>query len=170
MDDFTLLELSELDQIMPRLYVRWLISIRMSGSPSKQAITDILQNGISSALEALPMLAGDVVSKSPDSSRLEVRVPRNTPEFRLRIQHLDGEKDTTLPTYKELAEAEFPVSVLPDQLLTPQNPDSLPVFDVLATFIRGGVLLCFVCHHAIGMGLPYFFKKQLELNVYSLIS
>ncbi|EKD14745.1 uncharacterized protein L3040_002829 [Drepanopeziza brunnea f. sp. 'multigermtubi'] len=157
MDERTIIELSELDQIMPRLYIRWLLCFRLSqASPSKDTIIETLQTGIESTLEALPILRGAVVPKPSDPSRLEVHVPRKTSKFGPRVQH----REEFFPTYDILERAEFPVSLLPDEILTPPDIDSKPVFEMMATFIRGGLLLCIKCHHAVtdGAGLGLIVK------------
>ncbi|PVH71987.1 hypothetical protein DL98DRAFT_520715 [Cadophora sp. DSE1049] len=165
MEDFTRFQLSELDQIMPRLYVRWLLCIPVSQtSPSKMATVKILESGIKDTLASLPVLQGIIVSKSSNPSRLEVQVPKERPVFDLRVQHHDGDHDDTLPTYESLKEAEFPASSLPDKILTPLEITPLPVLDIMATFIRGGLLLCIKCHHVVidggGMGLVIKFLAQ----------
>ncbi|KAH7389002.1 hypothetical protein BKA64DRAFT_679560 [Cadophora sp. MPI-SDFR-AT-0126] len=163
--DFSIFELSELDQLMPRLYVRWLLCIPVSQkSPSKKAIVEFLENGIKDALASLPVLQGVIVSKSSNSSRVEVHVPKERPVFELRVQYHDGDHDDTFPTYESLKAAQFPASSLPDKILTPLEINPLPVLDIMATFIRGGLLLCIKCHHAVvdggGMGLVVKFLAR----------
>ncbi|KAL5315946.1 hypothetical protein ACEPPN_016820 [Leptodophora sp. 'Broadleaf-Isolate-01'] len=165
MEDFHTFELSELDQIMPRLYIRWLLCIPFSqASPSKAAIINSLQGGIKTTVEKLPFLLGVVVSKSSDPSRLEIHLPRERHNFELRVQNHDSDHDETLPTYESLEKAEFPASSLPDNMLTPPDIDPRPAFDMMATFIRGGLLLCIKCHHAAadggGLGLIVKFLAQ----------
>ncbi|CZR70230.1 uncharacterized protein PAC_20131 [Phialocephala subalpina] len=161
MADKRIFELSELDQIMPRLYVRWLLCFPLSEtSPSKQSIIDALQAGVILTLDGLPVLRGHLVPKVSDSSRLEVHTLQNYQGevgFELKVNHLDDEDDETIPTYQSLKKANFPVSEMPDKTFTPPDDPSLSVFDMMATFIRGGVLLCIKCHHAVvdggGLGL-----------------
>lgn len=165
MENFNTFGLSELDQIMPRLYVRWLLCIPISeGSPSKAEIVDILQSGFSEALREMPLLQGVISPKDSDPSRLEVHIPNSIPNFEMRIQNHDADHDGTFPTYEGLKQAEFPASSLPDKMLTPPEVEPRPVFDILATFIRGGLLLCIKCHHAVvdggGLGLVVKFLAQ----------
>ena len=163
--DFDSFQLSELDQIMPRLYVRWLLCIPLSQrSPSKAAIVEYLQGGIKDTLASLSILQGHIVPKSSNPSRLEVHVPKEKLGFDLRVQDHDGEHDETFPTYESLREAEFPASSLPDTTLTPPEIKPPPVFDMMVTFIRGGLLVCIKCHHAVvdgaGLGLVVKFIAQ----------
>lgn len=161
MSDNIIIGLSELDQIMPRLYLRWLLCFSLSeSSTSKQAIIENLQNGVLETQKQLPLLKGHLVPKAFDPSRLEVHMlhtGKGGVDFKLKANHLDGVGDETIPTYEALKGANFPVSELPDKVLTPPDEPSIPVFDILATFIRGGVLLCIKCHHAVvdggGLGL-----------------
>ncbi|KAF8860371.1 hypothetical protein BDZ45DRAFT_688584 [Acephala macrosclerotiorum] len=146
---------------MPRLYVRWLLCFPLSeSSPSKQVIIDNLQDGVLETQAQLPILNGHLATKVSDSSRLEVHTQQTGEvgdDFKLKVNHLDGADDATIPTYKTLKAANFPVSELPDKILAPPDDPVLPVFDMVATFIRGGVLLCIKCHHAVvdggGLGL-----------------
>ncbi|KFZ14866.1 hypothetical protein V501_03023 [Pseudogymnoascus sp. VKM F-4519 (FW-2642)] len=170
MEYFKHIELSELDQIMPRLYVRWLLCFpTLKDSPSKERIIDIIKSGVRTTLEALPILTGNVVPKSSDPSRVEVRVPTSEikRDFKLQVKSYDEVEDPTMPTYERLKKGNFPVSELPDKLLAPANTPSTPVFDLQATFIRGGLLLCIKCHHAVidgaGLGLVI---KLLAQNCY----
>ncbi|CZT50811.1 uncharacterized protein RSE6_11867 [Rhynchosporium secalis] len=170
MENFSVFELSELDQIMPRLYMRWLLCFPITeASPSKAAIVDLLENGVKAAVEKLPILQGIVVPKPLDSSRLEVHIPKDSHVYELRIQHHDCDNDNTFPTYDSLREADFAPSSLPDRLLTPPDIDPNPVFDMMATFIRGGLLLCIKFHHAVvdGVGLALVIK-YLAQNCYKL--
>ncbi|KAK0123961.1 hypothetical protein ONS95_008949 [Cadophora gregata] len=165
MEPFDRFELSELDQIMPRVYVRWLLCIPISQtSPSKPEIVENLTVAIKETLTRLPILQGILVPKALDPSRLEVHVPKERPDFDLRVQHHTDDTDDTLPTHESLKEAEFPTSSLPDAILTPPEKSPPPVFDMMATFIRGGLLLCIKCHHAVvdggGMGLVIKFLAQ----------
>lgn len=151
-------ELSELDQLMPRLYVRWLLCFPLtSDSPSEERLLDILHSGVMATYQDMPILGGSLVPETQDKSRLRVLCPEEHKVFRLRAKHHNGADDNTFPTYAHLREANFPVSELPDSILTPPELPSLPVFDIMPTFIRGGLLLCVKCHHSVvdgaGLGL-----------------
>lgn len=153
-----IVQLSALDQIMPRLYLRWLLCFPLSKTaPAPESIVNAFQSGINSTLIQMPILSGHLVPESSDPSRLEVHIPAIRQEFRLKVKRLDVENGELMPPYESLKEINFPVSKLPDKLFTPPDEPTMPVFDTMASFIQGGLLLCIKCHHAVvdggGLGL-----------------
>jgi len=94
MERSTIVELSELDQIMPRLYVRWLLCFPLSrNSPPKDELVKRLEDGVRSTLDALPILAGFIVAKPLDPSRVQVQIPEERVEFKLKVQHHDDSQE-----------------------------------------------------------------------------
>lgn len=161
--------LSDLDQLMPRLYVRWLLCFPFqSDSPSKERLIDTLHSGVTATFQDLPILRDSLVPEPQDKSKLKVLRSEEPRIFQIHAIHHDGAEDSTFPTYAHLREANFPVSELPDSTLNPQQLPNLPVFDIMPTFIRGGLLLCIKCHHSVvdGAGLGLI-MQTLARNCYA---
>ncbi|KAL3421679.1 trichothecene 3-o-acetyltransferase [Phlyctema vagabunda] len=164
MDPPTIVSLSELDQLMPRLYIRWLLCIPLfPDSPATTQIVEVLTRGISKLLETHPILRGTLVAQSTDPSRLEVHLPSDNQGFQLQTRYYDSEDNETFPLYTSLLKRRFPASELPDNLLNPVD-DPTKVFGCVANFIRGGVLLCLRIHHAVvdGGGMKLIVNKLAQ--------
>ncbi|KAF3353235.1 hypothetical protein VdG1_08492 [Verticillium dahliae VDG1] len=69
----------------------------------------------------------------------------------------DARDDPAAPTYDALEQARFPINMLDESLIAPIATFPLPdpndpspvdrIFAIQATFLRGGLILCFAAHH-----------------------
>ncbi|GKZ73082.1 hypothetical protein AnigIFM50267_009757 [Aspergillus niger] len=115
-------------------------------------IVGTLTNGLERLRTSFPWLAGQVVnegSSDGDTGYFMIRPLEN--EAQLVVQDLQN--DLSVATMKDLQRANYPISMLDQNILAPRKifpenqDDSKPVFLIQATFITGGLLLTFVAQH-----------------------
>jgi hypothetical protein len=158
------MKLSTLDQIMPPLYTRVVLAFPVPASIPKRNLVLNLRNSAQAVLSEYAFLAGYVQIGANDNDkcgRPELAGFLETPKDQehlalLEIKNLEG--DGSFPhTYNQLHLKGMPMSLLDDNLLAPvglMRPfgQTAPAFKVQATFIEGGLLLCFCLHHNVGDG------------------
>ena len=147
------LELSTLDQIAPRLYIRFILPIPLSDVQLSSA-THHLRHGFERTLEEIPFLGG-YVAPSEQDGQVRITMDAAGPDWSATCKTNDlraSGVDWTM-SLAELRAQCFPISLLPGSALAPipkfWDPSKLaPVFAVQINKLSGGLLLCVAFHHS----------------------
>ncbi|KAH0566018.1 hypothetical protein GP486_000590 [Trichoglossum hirsutum] len=161
------LPLTPLDQSMPRLYTRLILSFPVSSSSEHDTIIKTLRYGLKELITDIPFLTGKVSLRGDgeSSGRMEIR-RQMYDRLELQVKDLSAPNSGwTFGSYDELHAQHMPPSFLDGDTLAPVPlfPDQkIPtgVMAAQATFIPGGLLLCMAIHHAVmdGNGMATVFK------------
>ena len=150
-----IVQLSALDQIQFRSYVRFYFFYPTRGHP-QSIITDRFITFFKRVVAASPFLAGRVgISKHGQEILQVCYAERDVDDFQPQVN--------CVPTcdfpysYEDLCDAGVPPSVLPGHLLTPlpNYPDETrpaPVFATQLNFIPGGLIVTIFLHHGVSDG------------------
>jgi hypothetical protein len=131
-----------------------------SSSTTKQGrIVATLTKGLERLTASFPWVAGQVVNEGSngDGDTGIFKIKPLDPTLRLVIK--DFTKDATIPSLDEMTKAGFPMSMFDENIVAPRNTipgtsgeekkDVMEVFLMQVTFIRGGLMLCFVGQHQV---------------------
>lgn len=168
-------QLSDLDHLMPKIYVHLVEIFRLPADTNKAFVLDILTNSLSRALADHPILTGTVhldneakrivVKKRPDSS-VGLFVKGQASQ-----SPTEDDTNTSLPSFTQMEQEDFPghwlkadkVLPAPFQDLVANPADDLAtdgpeVCAIQVTFIEGGLILGLAIHHHLcdGNGLEAF--------------
>ncbi|KAL8720794.1 MAG: hypothetical protein Q9225_002389 [Loekoesia sp. 1 TL-2023] len=149
--------LSVLDQLpFMRTYTQMLLCFPLAREADRSAVVGILQQAAAALVEAIPILAGQVVNRKDES----IDVPNSGTFGVIPYDHPNGSpvQVKTLDnfvSYEDLRDAKAPASMLDATTLAPKKGfpehysdlDITPVWIVQASFIPGGLLLCFAGMH-----------------------
>ncbi|KAI9037541.1 trichothecene 3-O-acetyltransferase [Aspergillus affinis] len=144
-------------------------SLPDASAPAQSVVINTLARGLERLHASFPWLSGQVVNEGSgdgDTGRFLIRPLENVPK--LVVKNL--QPDSLVATMEVLRRANFPMSMLDQDILAPRkifpedNSESAPVFLVQANFNAGGLLLTFVAQHnamdAIGLGhIIHLFSK-----------
>ncbi|KAL8896895.1 MAG: hypothetical protein Q9207_007488 [Kuettlingeria erythrocarpa] len=139
-----------------RTYTQMLLCFPIAADIERSEITRTLQNAAAALVEAVPILAGQVVNHKDEN--LEVL---NSGTFRVEpYDHPNGSlvRINTLHdfvSYGQVRDSKAPASLLNGALVAPMkgfpdhygDADVTPVLLIQANFIPGGLLLCFAGMH-----------------------
>ncbi|KAH8811537.1 C-8 acyltransferase [Xylogone sp. PMI_703] len=159
--------LSTWNQIAPRGYIRQCYCFPCQYDASPEALRTHLAVALGRLSKQFPDLAGRIFFMSSNAGRLCIGLD-NRAEIPLKIF---DQRDSFLWTYIQLKAEGFPARAfvdnsfdLPYQLLEDQQ--GIPVFEVHARLIRGGLLLCIYGHHSIsdGTGMDNYVKYFAEFT------
>ncbi|KAL9028437.1 MAG: hypothetical protein Q9196_003198 [Gyalolechia fulgens] len=140
----------------------------------RSTVTGALQRAAAALVEAIPILAGQVVHRKDENSH----VPSSGTFQVIPYHHPTGSPVQVkilndFVSYEELRAAKSPASMLDAKVLAPQKgfpehyggSDVTPVWMVQANFIPGGLLLCFSGMHNVmdGTGLGQVIKMFASL-------
>ncbi|PNH38058.1 hypothetical protein VD0004_g8742 [Verticillium dahliae] len=117
---------------------------------------ETLTGGLERLSAAFPWAAGKMVTVRDEAAGTEEMYIRPHEKIPLLVQR-DARDDPAAPTYDALEQARFPINMLDESLIAPIATFPLPdpndpspvdrIFAIQATFLRGGLILCFVAHH-----------------------
>lgn len=168
--------LSVLDQLpFMRTYTQMLLCFPIAADVERSEIIKTLQDAATALLEAIPILAGQVINHKdenlqvPSSGTFRVEPydhPNGSP---LRINVLDD-----FISYAQLRDSKAPASLLDGALTAPMkgypdhygDSDVTPVLVIRANLIPGGLLLCFAGMHNCmdGTGLGHVVRLFASLS------
>ncbi|KAL9003741.1 MAG: hypothetical protein Q9188_003405 [Gyalolechia gomerana] len=149
--------LSVLDQLpFMRTYTQMLLCFPLAPEVDRSTVTGALQRAAAALVDAIPILAGQVVNRKdsssdiPSSGTFRVIPYHNPTGSPVRVKILDD-----FVSYEVLRAAKAPASMLDAKVLAHQkgfperygDSDVTPVWMVQANFIPGGLLLCFSGMH-----------------------
>ncbi|KIV89072.1 hypothetical protein PV10_08682 [Exophiala mesophila] len=153
------IQLSSIEQCMPRAYIRICLSYRMPDTTPYSDVVQRLNNFIRKTVDAKPYLAGHVVAAGNSDSRVGAVEIRFSEQDYLdytgvSVRHLTW--DEVPYTYDQLDSMHLPPSVIKPDLVSAltesADDDRAPVFRVQANFVQGGVIVSFYLHHCISDG------------------
>ncbi|KAL1997859.1 hypothetical protein VTN02DRAFT_551 [Thermoascus thermophilus] len=162
--------LTPLERIGPKGYLRYVFPFQLPADYDVDRVASVLRTGYDAAKRQIPVLACEAV---PDVDAKQTGV--------LKLQRLttddDGEiddivvQDLRAPgafplTYTELKAKRFPVSAFDAELLCrrsvwPSAGERLPVSQVQANFIPGGLILTWCIFHMVGDGASFYTWAQV---------
>ena len=145
-------ELSALDQIMPRVYIRLILTFPVSKEEVNTA-SQCLQRGLERTIAEIPFLDDDVTNAPNRPSRVSLRSRSGGEKTVFQIKNLVNEGSGWTRRYEDLQAEDMPMSELDGDLLAPVGrmmPEgATPVMAVQANIIEGGCLLCVCVHHSV---------------------
>jgi len=162
-----------------KIYTQICLCFPVADASSHSAIIKTLTNGLERLSASFPWLAGKVVNEGSCEG--------NTGVFKIkpfekipRLVIKDLRHDPSAPTMDSLRQADFPFSMLDENVIAPRKtlpgPDEsaleTPVFLLQANFIAGGLLLTFVGEHNVmdmtGQGqIIHLFSKACRKEQYT---
>ncbi|KAM0322457.1 hypothetical protein ACHAQA_009526 [Verticillium albo-atrum] len=124
---------------------------------SRAKIIATLTKGLERLAAAFPWVAGTIATVKNSDSGTEDLYIKPHERIPLLVQK-DLRDDPDAPTWAALEDARFPINLLDESLFAPiatfpiptgdpVQDAIVPVFAVQATFLRGGLVLCFAAHH-----------------------
>lgn len=141
-----------------RLYTQLCFCFSLADTSSHSAIIDTLTHGLERLYASFPWLAGEVVNQ--DSGQGSPGIFKIRPLDRFpRLEVKDSRLDPSIPTMDALRRANFPFSMLDENIIAPRktlpgsaaesasDSDSALVFILQANFVVGGLLLTVVAQH-----------------------
>ncbi|KAK1659592.1 transferase family-domain-containing protein [Colletotrichum godetiae] len=155
-------QLTPLEQISPRGWVRYLFPFKLSEDYQPEAIADILRRSLLATKQRLPTLACEAVP-DPDARQANaIKLQRITDnEIEPVIINDLRHSETFTISFKELEVKHFPVSSFPAEVFTrcpiwPAPGQRIPITIVQANFIRGGLILNWNLFHLVGDGQTFY--------------
>jgi hypothetical protein len=155
------IQLSPIDQIQPRGYIRLILCFPLNDSASTSLLSHSLDIALNTTLYYWPIFGGTVALSTDcqQLGRLEVRYSTPPSHVKFHLKHLTLEEFPH--TYGGLDKAGMPLSPLDENLLcsvpaAPQSADPVPAVLAQANFISGGLLMSICLHHAVTDGKGAF--------------
>ncbi|KAI0179890.1 hypothetical protein GGR52DRAFT_217099 [Hypoxylon sp. FL1284] len=147
-----------LEKAGPKGYIRQVFPLELGNGYDVDEVFNILRTGLDAAKERLPVLACEGVP-DPDAKQAGVLKLHKYDDYdTIKCKDL---RETFPHTFQELKAKKFPVSAFPGDLLCRRFPwptpgERLPVADIQANFIRGGLILTSCCFHVFGDATAYY--------------
>jgi hypothetical protein len=139
--------LSTLDRGAPNTYIRYALTFACDAK-QVTAATEKLQKAMKSLVNEIPMLAGTVVTNSPENPIVTVTL-QQVNHFKATIARLGS----NYQDYAALHRQRFPPSLISGIDATPFANDYTTITDpccaIQATFIEGSLVLVIYLHHAV---------------------
>ncbi|KAF9973113.1 hypothetical protein BGZ73_003668 [Actinomortierella ambigua] len=148
-------------QIIFNSYIPLTLAYPVEDSSRLETIASTLKNGLLQLSKSFPWAGGQVIYEyaGEDGAKVPVIVPLDL-EKHSPLVVKDLREDDSLPSFASLKESEFPFSapVLHEWIISPRyasphtNPTESsiqPTLLVQATWIKGGLLLTILGHHAV---------------------
>ncbi|KAH8654840.1 transferase family-domain-containing protein [Ilyonectria robusta] len=169
--------LSLMGHIMPKIYVPVVEVFALPETIEAEATVQNLTAGLEFAISQFPILSG-VLEMDATTGRMWVARRRDS-TVSLHVKYMLREDD--FPSYKELAEKDFPPGSLTGSQLLPEfvtakqlhsplgdnNEDGITVAAFQLNFIRGGLIIGLAIHHSVsdGPGCDGFLTTWAENTV-----
>lgn len=179
--------LAPVDHVMPQVYTRSLLCYRYTPSWSVtlpfEGVVNLLQSSLSSVLSEYPILTGRLFTE-PATGKPWVRSTTETgakspQSFGVRFV-VNDLVDSTFPSFSDLERQNFPISLLPGDILAPvesspiklckdtidQTESGVELLAIQINLISGGIILTVCSHHLIcdGTGHASFIQRWAELS------
>ncbi|KAL9103503.1 MAG: hypothetical protein Q9163_001459 [Psora crenata] len=151
-------ELSALDQIMPRVYTRLILSFPVLKEQLDPA-TSLLQRALERTVAEIPFLKFQVASSpSGGTGRLELRPSADAHSTLFVVKVLTDAGSGWNRSYEDLRQANMPISELDGEVLAPvglirMSGEREPVMATQLNVLDGGCLLCVCFHHNVMDGV-----------------
>ena len=156
LDQDQCLNVLEQQKSLNNLYTQICICFPLPDASSHATIVDTLTSGLERLSASFPWVAGQIINESDDGGKSEVSRMKPLDKIPLLVVK-DLRDDPSMPSMDAMRQAEFPMSMLDENIIAPRN--TLPsspeqyasepnrVFLLQATFITGGLLLTLVGSH-----------------------
>ncbi|KAI1398984.1 transferase family-domain-containing protein [Hypoxylon fuscum] len=146
-----------LEKAGPKGYIRQVFPLELTKDSNPEDVFKILRDGLEAAKERIPTLACEGVP-DPDAKQAGVLKLQKFNDYESII--FKDLRKTFPHTFEELKAKKFPVSVFPEGLLMrrytwPSPGERLPVVDIQANFITGGLILTCCFFHVFGDAKSY---------------
>jgi hypothetical protein len=142
-----------------QIYTQTCFCYNLPSSSSHDHIINTLTRGLERLAASFPWIAGQIIKKgfsdNGNTGIFEIAPLNPTP----RLVVKDFTHDISIPSMKEMKKAGFPMSMLDEGIFAPRNTilgtsgeektSVMEVFLVQLTFIRDGLILCFVGEHQV---------------------
>ena len=147
------MELSPLDQIMPRLYSRIVLPFSLEAE-ELDATALRLRKSLARTVQEIPFLAWNVVASSQGRGRVKLSSQSEVPPNIWTVKDLRKPCSEWMASMEELREEKYPMDKLDGDILAPlpMMPDPqkpAPVFAAQFNYLDGGALLCVAFHHSV---------------------
>ena len=143
-----------------KLYTQLAFVYAMSDTASKPHIISVMTRGLQRLSESFPWVAGQVVHTSAENAtKYKIRRLNPTP----RLVERDYNHDPSIPTFQQMKEAGFPMSMMSEDVWAPcptlsdltydptgpasDDDKTAPVMLVQLSFIQGAAVLCINLQH-----------------------
>ena len=145
-------ELSPIDQLMPRAYIRWLLYFSVNTDIiSTQKLLEDICSAFSKLLINFPPLMANVVSEA--DTGIQSLVYSSNDILLEEAWHDFNSADGYITDFLELERQNFPIAELPGEKIFPVDPfpksNSVAVFAIQVNILKGGIILAPCIHHAI---------------------
>ncbi|XEV01609.1 hypothetical protein FSHL1_006896 [Fusarium sambucinum] len=144
-------KLTPLDMNLPRLYgARWVLCFPLLPGSDKLQVYKTLKQGLAHTVASIPWISGMIgPEEGHDPSNGRIQIVESPDSLLFPFKDLTG----VMPSYTELKEQNFPLSVLSTAQLGPIDAmpqgATQPVFATQANFVEGGLLLTVGVHHSV---------------------
>ena len=154
-------DLSPFDQTIPRLYVHKLFCFPFSDSSRQAEAVESIERGLSATILKWPSINGRVSPAKNGIQHNAVQLYYITPavgEIQPDLLTVRTLSATEFPwTYQQLVNAGMPPSAMKMEILSsvpewPKPEETYPALAIQASFIDGGLIICFAFHHAVADG------------------
>ncbi|KAI1370551.1 transferase family-domain-containing protein [Hypoxylon crocopeplum] len=147
-----------LEKAGPKGYIRYVFPLELSEGYDLDEVFRILRAGFEAAKERIPTLACEGVP-DPDAKQAGVLKLHKFNDYESII--CKDLRKSFPHTFKEMKAKKFPVSAFPGDLLCrrytwPSPGERLPVADIQANFIAGGLLMSCCFFHVFGDAKSYY--------------
>ncbi|KAF6808617.1 enoyl- hydratase isomerase family [Colletotrichum plurivorum] len=155
-------QLTPLEQISPRGWVRYLFPFELPENYDPEAITEIFRKSLQATKERFPTLACEAIP-DPDARQanaLKLQLITDTEIEPVTVNDL-RHSATFTSSFADLKARHFPVSSFPAEVFTrcpiwPAPGQRVPITIVQANFIRGGLILNWNLFHLVGDGQAFY--------------
>ncbi|KAF7193685.1 Trichothecene 3-O-acetyltransferase [Pseudocercospora fuligena] len=137
-----------------RLTVNLILCFRNVDNKDDATIVKVIQGGLQDLAISFPWCAGQIVNHGASKSSTgtyKIEPFEATPRLIVK----DLRQDSSIPTMEQMEAAKFSHDCLSEEKLAPRScvlinePKAVPVLMVQASFIRGGLALCFSAGHSV---------------------
>ncbi|KAI8298130.1 Acyltransferase easC [Colletotrichum sp. SAR11_240] len=155
-------QLTPLEQISPRGWVRYLFPFQLPQDYDPEAITDIFRRSLQATKDRFPTLACEAVP-DPDAKQANALKLQKITDHEIEPVIINDlrHSETFTASFEELKAKHFPVSSFSAEVFTrcpiwPAPGQRVPITIVQANFIRGGLILNWNLFHLVGDGQAFY--------------
>ncbi|KAJ5010476.1 Acyltransferase easC [Colletotrichum sp. SAR 10_99] len=155
-------QLTPLEQISPRGWVRYLFPFQLPQDYDPEAITDIFRRSLQATKDRFPTLACEAVP-DPDARQANALKLQKITDHEIEPVIINDlrHSETFTASFEELKAKHFPVSSFSAEVFTrcpiwPAPGQRVPITIVQANFIRGGLILNWNLFHLVGDGQAFY--------------
>ncbi|KAF9874564.1 hypothetical protein CkaCkLH20_08127 [Colletotrichum karsti] len=155
-------QLTPLEQISPRGWVRYLFPFQLPEDYDVEAVTELFRRSLQATKERFPTLACEAVP-DPDARQANALKLQKITDNEIEPVIINDLRHSTTftTTFADLKVKNFPVSSFPARIFTrcpiwPAPGQRVPITTVQINFIRGGLILNWNLFHLVGDGQAFY--------------